>query len=186
MILELLESTRSYRRFREEVRLSDDHVLALAEAIRLSPSAGNLQRIRICPITDRESCARVFSTLAFAAYLKDWQGPSEGERPAAYAVVMCKGEPDINLAIDSGLCMEAMLLTARERGIGGCIFRSFNKPSLTAILGKEDYTPIAVVALGYPAEQVVLTEVKEGDIKYYRDSQGTHFVPKHNKEDYVI
>ena len=186
MMKELLEQTRSYRRFYNERALTEQDILALAEAVRLSPSAANRQRIRIAAVTDRAECDAVFSTLSFAAYLKDWQGPAECERPAAYVVVMSESELDTNLALDAGLCMEAMLLTARERGIGGCIFRSFKQSTLSAILGRDGYTPIAVIALGYPSETVEITSVKDGDIRYYRDENDVHMVPKYSAEEYVI
>ena len=185
MIQELLRSTRSFRRFKQ-TPLTEDDILTLAEAVRLCPSAGNLQRIRIRPVTDSAECASVFANLGFAAYLKDWPGPAEGQRPAAYVVVLGTKEPDINLALDAGLCMEAMLLSMRERGIGGCIFRSFNGEAITELLGLEGYYPIAVLALGYPDEQVELTSVTDGNIRYYRDGDDRHLVPKYGREDYLV
>ena len=83
MISELLLSNRSFRRFDESYEISKKILVRLTEAIRLSPSAGNLQRVRVLYVTDKEERAKVFDTLAFAAYLKDWDGPEEGQRPRA-------------------------------------------------------------------------------------------------------
>jgi nitroreductase len=109
-----------------------------------------------------------------------------GERPVAYAVLMTATDPDVNLAIDIGLCAEAMILTAREKGIGACLFRSFNKDKLSEILSKDGYIPVLVISLGYPAEEVVIDEVKNGDIKYYRDENDVHHVPKLSLSELLI
>ena len=44
-----------------------------------------------------------------------------------------------------------------------------------------------IVAFGKPDEKIVLTEVSSGEsIKYYRDDQDVHYVPKRKLEDIVI
>ena len=80
--------------------------------------------------------------------------------------------------IDIGLAASAITLGATERGLGACIFRSFNKEKLSQILGVNTYQPRLVISLGVPSERVELTSVKGGDIKYYRRDDGTHVVPK--------
>ena len=186
MIEELLLKTRSYRRYDENRGLTEDDITAIAGAVRLVPSAGNLQRVRIAFVNDTLQNAEVFSTLGFAAYLKDWDGPSDGERPVGYAVLMTERDPDVNLAIDIGIAAEAMLLSAMERGIGGCIFRSFNKERLSEILKRDGYTPVLVISFGYPSEKVVIEDIKDGDVKYYRDADGTHRVPKRTLGELLI
>jgi hypothetical protein len=48
----------------------------------------------------------------------------------------------------------------------------------------ERYEILLVLALGKPAEQVCLEEVAgDGNIHYWRDSQGVHHVPKRSLED---
>ncbi|MBQ7363423.1 MAG: nitroreductase family protein [Clostridia bacterium] len=186
MIKELLLKTRSYRRYDENIALTDADVEAIAEAVRFVPSAGNLQRIRIAFVNETLQNAEVFETLGFAAYLKDWRGPSAGERPVGYAVLMTEGEPDTNLAIDIGIAAEAMLLTAMERGIGGCIFRSFKRERLSEILNRDGLTPVLVISFGRPAEQVVIEDIKDGNVKYYRDDGGVHHVPKRTLDDILV
>ena len=157
----------------------------MINSARLSPSAANLKRLRFTPIFDTELCERVFENISFAAYLGAWR-PSDDEKPTAYIVVWTENEPDANLAIDIGIAAQSVLLTAREMGFGGCIFRSIKKNELKASLGKENYVPALVIALGEPSETVVLTEIKDGNIKYYRDENGTHFVPKRTLSDIII
>lgn len=186
MLNELLLKTRSYRRFDERRRIPEADLLSLAEAARLCPSAANMQRIKLAFVNKSLQCEKVFNTLGFAAYLKDWDGPVSGERPSAYVVLMSRATPDLNIGIDAGLVAEAVLLSAMERGIGGCIFRSFKESQLNEVLRKDGYNPILVIALGYPAERVVIEDVRGGDIKYYRDSEGVHHVPKYPVEEYII
>ena len=43
-----------------------------------------------------------------------------------------------------------------------------------------------VIALGKPKETVVLEEMKDGDYKYWRETDGSHHVPKRALEELVI
>ena len=185
-MLKLLEKTRSYRRFQENRPISSDDLRDIISAVRLCPAAANLQRVRIAPVTEPEQCEKVFENLGFAAYLNDWKGPAEGERPVAYLVIMTEKKPDVYLAVDAGIAAEAMLLVARERGIGGCLFGSFTADGIHAAIGREGYEPVLVIALGYPAEEVVIEDVIDGNIRYYRDENGVHHVPKRGIDEIIV
>ena len=48
-------------------------------------------------------------------------------------------------------------------------------------------SPGVVIAIGEPAEKIELVPVPEnGDVNYYRDENGTHYVPKRALEDIVL
>ena len=187
MLKELVLNTRSYRRFDNARPVTLDELREMVDAARLSGSAANRQRIRFVLINDKDACDKMFGNVAFAGYLKDWAGPAESERPTAYIVMTCKEENiDTSLAMDMGIAAEAILLTATEMGLGGCMIRSFKKPEVDAILNREGYNTAFVIALGKPTERVYITEVKDGDIKYYRDENDDHAVPKYSLDELII
>jgi len=80
-----------------------------------------------------------------------------------------------------------MLLTAVEQGFGGCIIGSVQREKLRAILSiPERYKIIQVFALGKPVEEIVLDKVSGSDIKYWRDPEGIHHVPKRSLDELII
>ena len=178
-LLNLIAKTRSIRRYKEDEKVSMKTLKYIAEAVRFVGSAGNRQRIRLLLVND-ERCDVIFNNIRFASYLHpEWTGPKEGERPNAYIVMMSEEEPDTNLAIDMGLAAQAILMTATEEGLGGCLFRSFDREKLGEALGKAPYKPALVISIGTPNEVVVLQDVRsDGSLEYYRDSYGHHMVPK--------
>lgn len=190
MLADLILKNRSYRRFYQDVPVSLETLRELIGLARLSASARNLQPLRYILCTDRETNAAVFSTLAWAGYLKDWPGPVEGERPAAYIVVLhdttLGGQTYVG--VDQGLAMQNILLGAAERGLGGCIIASVQRDRLRQILSiPERYEILAVIALGKPKETVVIEPVgPDGDIKYWRDAQQVHHVPKRSLDELIV
>jgi hypothetical protein len=49
------------------------------------------------------------------------------------------------------------------------------------------YEILLVLAIGKPKEIVVLEEFPEsGDVRYWRDEQGIHHVPKRKLEDIIL
>ena len=187
MISELIKKTRSYRRFDAKREVSVDELREMVEAARCSGSAANRQRIRFALVNDKATCDKIFPNVAFAGYLKEWAGPAPTERPMAYIIMMCKDdEIDISLAMDMGIAAQSILLTATEMGLGGCMIRSFKKAKIEAILGKCGYNAAFVIALGAPTEKVYLTSVRDGDIKYFRDENDDHAVPKYSLDELII
>lgn len=187
MIYELIKNTRSFRRFDANRKIEEAELLDMIESARCSGSAANRQRIRFALVNDKAVCDKIFENVAFAGYLKEWKGPSETERPMAYIVMLCKEDDiDTSLAMDMGIAAQSILLTATEMGLGGCMIRSFKKAEIDKILGKEGYNTAFVIALGKPTERVYLTDVKDGDIKYFRDENDDHAVPKLSLKELII
>jgi len=187
MLKELVAKNRSYRRFDESVRIPRETLVELVELARLCPSGANLQPLRFALVSEKPLTDRVFPLLKFAAYLQDWAGPAEGERPTAYIVVMVDERIKRQADIDAGIAAQTMMLGAVEKGYGGCMMSSVQRENLAELLGLPEYYQIVLVmALGKPSEQVVLEDVDEsGSIKYYRDEQGVHHVPKRTLKELI-
>ena len=188
MIKDLIIRNRSYRRFYREVSIERETLIELVDLARLSASASNLQPLRYILSCDPQRNALIFPHLAWARYLKDWPGPSEGERPSAYIVILGDTEVTRSFDCDHGIAAQSILLGATERGLGGCMIGSIRRQRLRQALEiPPRYKIILVLALGKPKETVVIdTAGPADDIKYWRDSKGTHHVPKRPLDDIII
>jgi len=188
MIRELILRNRSYRRFYQEVAVEYDTLRELVDLARQSASAANLQPLRYILSCEPEKNALIFSHLAWAAYLKDWPGPSEGERPSAYIIILEDTQIGHPLHCDHGIAAQSILLGATERGLGGCIIGGIKRQGLRQALDiPQRYEILLVLALGKPKETVVLETIgSDGNIKYWRDSKGIHHVPKRALDDIIV
>jgi nitroreductase len=187
MLKDLILKNRSYRRFDQSISISMELLREMVDAVRNSGSARNMQPLKYMLFNDPGDCGRIFPSLAWAGYLKDWPGPDEGERPSAYIIQLADLELATDWWCDDGIAAQSMLLTAVEKGFGGCIIASVQREKLRAELGiPERYQIIQVLALGKPAEEIVIEEVKKGDIKYWRDAKGIHHVPKRSIDELIL
>lgn len=92
-----------------------------------------------------------------------------------------------NYFCDHGIAAQTILLGATEKGYGGCIIASVDKTKLRNNLQiPEKLEIIQVLAMGKPTEEVKIEPVgNDGDIKYWRDKNQVHHVPKRNLEDII-
>ena len=185
MLRDQVIKNRSYRRFHEDERIGRDALLELVDMARNTPSGANRQPIKYKLITDKAECEAVFPFIGWAGYLKDWPGPEPGERPSAYIVMAT--DASANAAVDEGIAGQTILLGAVEKGFGGCFLGNINKEKIAETISlpegmKIDY----LIALGKPKETVILEDIVNDDIKYYRDPDGVHHVPKRRLEDILL
>jgi nitroreductase len=188
MIRDLVLRNRSYRRFYQDESISEETLRELVDLARLSASGANLQPLKYVLSWEPEKNALIFPHLGWAGYLHDWPGPQAGERPAAYIVILGDTEIRKGFGVDHGIAAQSILLGATEQGLGGCIIASVKKQPLAESLGiPPRYEILLVLALGRPKETVVIDPVgPEGDIKYWRDEQSVHHVPKRALEDLIF
>ena len=188
MIRDLVVKNRSYRRFHQEFAIKGQTLRQLVDLARLSASAANSQPLKFMLSCDSRKNALIFPHLAWAGYLKDWPGPTEGERPSAYIVILGDTEIRESFGCDHGIAAQSILLGATERGLGGCIIGSVRRKELREALDiPSHYEILLVLALGKPKERVVIEEVgSAGDIKYWRDSEDVHHVPKRSLRDLIV
>ena len=176
MLKELVQKSRSVRRFYQDTPVDIQTLRELVDLARLSPSGSNLQSLKYILSNQPEKNALIFSRLAWAGYLRDWDGPEEGERPTAYIIIL--GDSTISKS----------LLGAVEKGLGGCIIGSVKRAELSADLNIPPQDEILLVlALGKAKEAVEVETIgPDGSVKYWRDEQGTHHVPKRPLKDIII
>jgi nitroreductase len=187
MLKDLVLKSRSYRRFDEQHDISADDLKKLIDMARLSPSASNLQPLKYILVNDRKINDDVFSCLIWAAALKEWKGPVEGERPSAYVVILSDSKIRKHIPADHGIAAQTIMLGAAEKGLGGCMLMAINKKQLrTKLQIDERYDILMVLALGKPAEDIVLEEMQDGKNDYWRDDEGKHHVPKRSLDEIIV
>ncbi len=188
MIRDLILKNRSYRRFHQEIPVERDTLRELVDLARCSASATNRQPLKYILSCDPKKNTSIFQRLAWAGSLPDWPGPSEGERPTAYIIVLGDTEISKNFMVDHGIAAQSILLGATDRGLGGCMLAAIQRDGLRKDLDiPQRYEILLVIALGKPKEKVVLETVgPDGNTTYWRDSDRVHHVPKRPLDDIII
>jgi nitroreductase len=188
MLKQLVRKNRSYRRFDESIKLNKKQINQMLNLARICPSAANLQQLRYYYSISKKTNDIIFNNISWAAYLKDWHGPKNGERPTGYIILLGPSQISKHLLIDTGIAAQTILLGATEQGLGGCQIASFKKDELQkALCLPNNLEIILVIALGKPVEQIVLEKVIDpDDIEYYRDEFEVHHVPKRALRDLLI
>lgn len=186
MFRDLVLHNRSYRRFEPSPPIDIDTLRELVDLARLSPSAGNRQPLKYFLSADPATNAAIFPHLSWAGYLTGWHGPEENERPTGYIVILADKRISATVDCDHGIAAQSMLLGAVEKGYGGCMIGSIRRDELRKVLAvPEEYSILLVLALGKPKETVVL-EKANGNIKYWRDDDGEHHVPKRELDEIIL
>jgi nitroreductase len=185
---DLIISNRSCRRFDEGFAIERQTLEELVDLARLSASAANLQPLKYVLSHEPQENAKIFPQLKWAAYLKEWPGPSPGQRPAAYVIILGDTQISKGFGCDHGIAAQSILLGAREKGLAGCMIGLIKRDELREALAiSSRYEILLVIALGKPREQVVIDEVRPGgDIKYWRDRDAVHHVPKRSLKEIII
>ncbi|MGD0581759.1 MAG: nitroreductase family protein [Bacteroidales bacterium] len=184
---ELVKINRTIRRFDESFRIGYPTLEQLVNLARLSASGANMQPLKYLLYNKAEDCKRIFTYLAWAAYLNEWPGPESGERPSAYIVIL--GDTSINksFGVDHGIAAQSIMLGAVNQGLGGCIIASIRRDGLRKELNiPPQYEILLVLAIGKPVEKVVIEEIRNGDVKYWRDEEQIHHVPKRSLDEIIL
>lgn len=189
MFKDLVAKNRSYRRFWQNEEVSMETLRELIGLARIVPSGANAQALKFMPVNDEAKKAELFKTIGWAGALPDWDGPEEGERPAAYIIVLCDLSIGKNKQTDLGIAAQTILLGAVEKGLGGCMLGNIKRTEIAKIMGidTEKYSIELVIALGKPKEDIRIVDVPEsGATTYYRDENMVHYVPKRSLEELIV
>ena len=188
MIKELILKNRSYRRFYQDKLIEMDTLKELVNLARLSPSAANVQPLRYILSNEKEQNDKINKYIFWAGYYKNWDGPIDGEKPSAYMVIVKDTTLKKDSSQDEGIAVQSVLLGAVENGLGGCIIGNIDKIKLAGALNlNEKYEIALVLALGYPKEEVVIETINTtGDVRYWRDENEVHHVPKRTLDELIL
>jgi len=143
--LEALRTRRSIRRFQETV-VPREMVETIIDCARQAATARGVQPWEFVVVTEAGMRRRLAETLEYGKFV--------AQAPVA-VVVLCQ---DTKYYLEDGAAAtENMLVAATALGLGSCWIAGDKKPYadfIRATIGApDDYKLIAVVALGYPAEQ---------------------------------
>ena len=188
MFKDLVKKNRSTRSFDGDYEISRDVLLELIDTARITPSAMNKQPLFYVPV-GKEHADKVLKNVRFAASL-GIKLPPEGGAPSAYILVCVKKEsPSVSpyTDFDVGIVCQTILLAAAEKGISGCILGSHVTSNIVSELGLDEDIDIKLcIALGKSAENIILEDTLDGGLRYYRDADNNHHVPKRKLSDIVI
>ena len=188
MIRDLIIENRSYRRFHQDYRIDETTLRDLVDLARLSGSGANKQPLKFILSSDEKKNSLIFPHTKWAGYLTDWPGPEEGERPSAYIIILGDTEVSKVFGCDHGIAAQSILLGAVEKDLGGCMIGSISRDDLRKALSIPDqYEILLILAIGKPKEKVVLENIgEEGSVKYWRDDEQVHHVPKRSLDDLIL
>lgn len=180
----LLKKNRSYRGFDQRHEVSEDEMKQIVAASTLVASGMNRQCLRYRLVT-KPDAAKVLPHITLGAALPEEHLPHPGSEPQAFIVVCATEKENKVIDIDLGIAAQSMLLKAVEMGLGGIFILNFRAAAVQQALNLPS-EPIAIIAIGKPAEKIFLVPVHTGsDLNYYR-KDGIHYVPKLNADDLLI
>lgn len=182
----LLRKNRSHRAFDTSYTVAKRQLEAIVSVNDKLPSGRNAQTLRF-RLLDAPGGGEDFCRfLHLGGYLPELHLPVPGTEPKAF-IIVCSTEAESPIVnIDLGISLQSMALKAVEIGLNALIVKAFNRQEIKEALGLP-LDPLAVLAIGKGTERIVLDEVHTGsDLRYYRDADGTHHVPKIAVPDLLI
>ena len=175
----LLHRNRSFRGYDPARKVTEEELRELVRTTTLTASGMNRQPLRFRLVTEADA-DKVLPHITLGAALPDEHLPKPGTEPRAF-IVICSAFPEDKVVdIDLGFAGQSILLKAVEMGLGGIFILNFRKEAVREAL-QLPLDPVAVIAVGKPAESIFLMPVSENekapDLRYYR-KDGNHYVPK--------
>jgi nitroreductase len=140
------QSIRAY----ESRPVEAEKLQAIIEAANRAPSAGNFQAFEIYVVTDPKQR----ETLGGSTFGQDFVQKAPLSLIFCMNPARCQYEsPDIFAMQDAAIACTFAMLKVTELGLGACWIGAFNPEKLAQSLAlPESHKPMAVLAIGYPAE----------------------------------
>jgi len=152
-LLKALQTRRSIRAYTDEV-VEKEILEGVLEAARIAPSAANKQRWKFVIIENDK--------------VKDFVPLCRNQKfvgEASHLIVCCATDKESKWAdVDVAIAMDHMTLRAHDLGLGTCWIGAFYPEKVSkAIDLPEDAKVVAILTLGYPAEEGKMRDRKEMD-----------------------
>lgn len=148
---------RSIRKYKGK-EISQDYIQKILRAAMYAPSAGNEQPWHFVVIKDRQKLDEIASFHPHGQMLKE----------APLAIIPCADQSNLKYEglfwiQDMSACIQNILLQSKALGLGTCWCGVYPREELMEGMAKlvhlpAHITPVAVIAVGYPAEE---REVRE-------------------------
>jgi len=182
MLRDLVEKNRSLRRWHQSEAIPHETLVDLIDLARLCPSAANQQGLKYIISDDPEKNALIFP------YLKIDNDPVEGERAAAYVIVLEDKNFKGWTLVDLGIVAQTIMLAATEKGYGGVMIGAVNRPGLGKALGLPEHLEVVLVlALGKTIETVIVEPQEPGSVAYqWWETKDIRHVPKRSLDEIVV
>lgn len=191
MLKEIVMKNRSYRGFDESYWFTKEQLEGYVDLTRYTASSVNAQPLKYKIVYEKDEVETVRPLTRWARALPDMVLPHPNMHATAFIIICQDTDISPNLARyqkDIGIVAQTITLAAVEDGLGGCMIGNFTPDEVKEKLNlAENLTPMLIIALGKPAEEIVIKEIENGEsTKYYRDENDTHYVPKRKLKDILI
>lgn len=188
---DIVKNNRSYRGFDENYTFTKEQLLRYVNLTRFSASSVNAQPLKYIISYEKPQTEVILKMTKWARALPNLKLPRDGMHPTAFIIILQDKDIAPNLARyqkDIGIVAQTITLAAAEEGLGGCMIGNFEPDEVKTTLGLNDsLEPMLIIALGKPNEKIIIEEIDHTDsIKYYRDENDVHYVPKRKLQDIIV
>lgn len=167
--IDFLLTRRSIRRF-EDRDVPDDVIKKILDVARFAPSARNRQPWVFIVVRDKGTLEKLASLHHGAAPLRN--------APVAIVVACNHEESSVSYQVDCACASMYIMLAAHALGLGSVWIQALRNPmEIREAVGlPENYTPVSIIALGYPAEKPEPKPRKNLEEIAFRERYGVKFV----------
>ncbi len=186
-VYDAIMTRRTIRKF-EQKSVGRESLKRLADCARVAAYGANVQPLKFMLIDDEETLKGIYPFTKWAGALKDG-APKEDERPAAYIAVLGDKsiKPNGGFEVEAGAAVTTMMLEAVEMGLATCWLGAIDRAGIKKLLDLSEVFDVAyLLAVGYPMQKSRMTEMKNGDVKYFESDDGTINVPKRSLDEVLI
>ena len=186
-VREAIEKRRTIRKF-QQIPVDKADLHELIDCARLAAYGANLQPLKFVAINEADKVNAIFPLTKWAGYLPD-AAPKKDEQPTAFIAVL--GDITIKKSgefeVDAGAAVTNMMLRATELTLGTCWLGSIDRAKISALLKlPENLKLLYLLAVGVPAQESCVCDIKDNDVRYFVDDNSILNVPKRSLEEIIV